>query len=342
MDKSYEIAFDAPDPGYGMGMVPRFQGPAHLTQLLHEYDFICHEPTAPSLPLVQLFFFRIYVRIRSHSHIAALAISFHSALVYSSTSRLRLVASLEYTKHSVAIFKMRISPLSIITCLLAAVAAQSGPTSNPPTTPPGFTATAGSSSTFTWTPTTSGTVTLTLRNGPAGDLNKGIVLASGIANSGSYTFTIPTGTASGAYTIEISSDSNASDANYSDDITVEGSNSIQSTSPSPSTLTTTTSSSTASSSSSSSDTSSSISSSDTSTTITKSETSTTSHTSTTKSLFSSSTSGATKSASSASGTSTPTSSTRTPTVSSKGANAGTVLGVNNGLLVVVLGILALF
>lgn len=160
-----------------MGMVPRFQGPAHLTQLLHEYDFICHEPTAPSLPLVQLFFFRIYVRIRSRSHIAALAISFHSALVYSSTSRLRLVASLEYTKHSVAIFKMRISPLSIITCLLAAVAAQSGPTSNPPTTPPGFTATAGSSSTFTWTPTTSGTVTLTLRNGPAGDLNKGIVLA---------------------------------------------------------------------------------------------------------------------------------------------------------------------
>ncbi|KAF6236576.1 hypothetical protein HO173_005357 [Letharia columbiana] len=229
---------------------------------------------------------------------------------------------------------MRVAPLSLIACLLAAVAAQSGPTSNPPTTLPGFTVTAGTSSTFTWTPTTSGTVTLTLRNGPTSDLNKGIVLASGIANSGSYTFTVPAGTASGAYTIEISSDSNASDANYSDDITVNGSKSVGSASPSPSTLTTT-----ASSSGSYSSASSSI---DTSTTTLNSETSATSHASTSKSASSLSTSGATRSASSTSGTSAPTSSTSTPTGSSKGANAGTVLRVNNGLLALVLGILAVF
>ncbi|CAF9909356.1 MAG: hypothetical protein ALECFALPRED_005528 [Alectoria fallacina] len=229
---------------------------------------------------------------------------------------------------------MRFSPLSIVACLFTAVAAQTGSTSNPPTTPPDFTVTAGISSTFTWTPTTSGTVTLTLRSGPASDLDKGTVLASGIANSGSCTFTVPAGTASGAYTIEISSDSDAKDANYSDNITVEDSDSVESASPSPSASTTTTSSSTSASFTSSST--------DTSTTATNSEASTVSHTSTSKSGSSSSTSSATRSASSASGTSAPTSSTSTPTEPSKGANVGNVLTVNNGLLAVVLGILAAF
>ncbi|CAD6574662.1 MAG: hypothetical protein ASARMPREDX12_006881 [Alectoria sarmentosa] len=229
---------------------------------------------------------------------------------------------------------MRFSPLFIVACLFAVVAAQTGSTSNPPTTRPGFTVTAGISSTFTWTPTTSGTVTLTLRSGPASDLDKGTVLASEIANSGSYTFTVPAGTAGGAYTIEISSDSDANDANYSDNITVEDSNSVESASPSPSALTTTTSSSTSSSFTSSST--------DISTTATSSEASTVSHTSTSKSGSSSSTSSATRSASSASGTSAPTSSTSTPTGPSKGANVGNVVSVNNGLLAVVLGILAAF
>ncbi|KAM0802466.1 Ser-Thr-rich glycosyl-phosphatidyl-inositol-anchored membrane family-domain-containing protein [Usnea florida] len=241
---------------------------------------------------------------------------------------------------------MRISSLSVVACLLTAIAAQSGSTSNPPTTPPGFTVTAGKSSTFTWKPTTSGTVTLTLRNGPSDNLNKGTVLASGITNSGSYSFTVPAGTASGTYTIEISSDSDTNDTNYSDSITVEGSDSVQSTNPASSLLATTTTSSTVSSpTSSSSDTSTSSSGTSTS----SSGTSTIapgSTTSTTKSSSSSSTAGATKStsssASSASGTSAPTSSTSTPTGSSKSASAGTALDVNYGLVAMALGIVAVF
>ena len=110
------------------------------------------------------------------AHIGALAI-FHLALVHSFTSLLYLIVCLEDIRPSVATFRMRIAPLSTIACLLTAVAAQSGSTSNPPTIPQGLTFTAGKLATFTWTPTTSGTVTLTLRNGPSNNLNKGTVVA---------------------------------------------------------------------------------------------------------------------------------------------------------------------
>jgi len=70
---------------------------------------------------------------------------------------------------------MHLAPLSILACIIAVALAQSP---NPPKIPStGYTITAGQSSTFQWTPTTQGTVTLTLRNGAASDLNKGTVIA---------------------------------------------------------------------------------------------------------------------------------------------------------------------
>ena len=72
---------------------------------------------------------------------------------------------------------MRFAALSALACLLAAVVAQTGTGPNPPTVSSGFMVTAGQPATLTWTPTTSGPVTLTLRSGAASDLNKGTVIA---------------------------------------------------------------------------------------------------------------------------------------------------------------------
>lgn len=73
---------------------------------------------------------------------------------------------------------MHLAPLSFLACLIATAVAQSGGTSNPPTVPSSFMITAGQPATFTWKPTTSGPVSLTLRSGAASDLNKGTPIAS--------------------------------------------------------------------------------------------------------------------------------------------------------------------
>lgn len=70
---------------------------------------------------------------------------------------------------------MLFSAFALVAGLAAAVAAQS--TENPFTVDSSFMVTAGQSSTITWTPTTQGPVTLTLRDGAASDLNKGTVIA---------------------------------------------------------------------------------------------------------------------------------------------------------------------
>lgn len=72
---------------------------------------------------------------------------------------------------------MRLVSLSGIACLVSAAVAQTGSKANPPTVPSDYSVTAGKPSTFTWKPTTQGTVTLTLRTGAASDLNKGTVIA---------------------------------------------------------------------------------------------------------------------------------------------------------------------
>lgn len=72
---------------------------------------------------------------------------------------------------------MRLAPFSALACLLTAVVAQTSTGPNPPTVSSDFMVTAGQPATLTWSPTTSGPVTLTLRSGAASDLNTGTVIA---------------------------------------------------------------------------------------------------------------------------------------------------------------------
>ena len=67
---------------------------------------------------------------------------------------------------------------------------------------------AGKSFDLKWKPTTSGTVSLILRSGSSGNLDKGTPIATGIQNSGSYTWNVPSDAVNGgSYTVEIVSDS---------------------------------------------------------------------------------------------------------------------------------------
>ncbi|MCJ1278563.1 hypothetical protein MMC21_006380 [Puttea exsequens] len=135
---------------------------------------------------------------------------------------------------------MHLFSLSAIACLIAAAIAQSGKTANPPTVSSSFMVTAGKPSTFTWKPTSPGPISLTLRSGASSNLDKGTVIASGIDNTGSYTFTLPADTTRNSdYTIEISDDKVPSDVNYTGQFVVESSNTVESITPSGSAAATT-------------------------------------------------------------------------------------------------------
>ncbi|KAI9677907.1 MAG: hypothetical protein M1829_002404 [Trizodia sp. TS-e1964] len=84
---------------------------------------------------------------------------------------------------------MRFStPLGLVAAFAVTVLAQSNPFAIPPS---GLSFKAGSTGTISWTPTTSGTVTLILRSGASTSLNTGTTIASKIPNSGSLSFSIP-------------------------------------------------------------------------------------------------------------------------------------------------------
>ncbi|MCJ1337592.1 hypothetical protein MMC09_002874 [Bachmanniomyces sp. S44760] len=110
---------------------------------------------------------------------------------------------------------MRFS-FAIIAASLASIVTAQSSSSNPFNIPPGgYLLHAGQDQQFTWKPTTSGTVSLILRTGSNGDLDKGTTIASSISNSGSYTYSVPSSTPEGnSYTIEIVSDSDSSATNY--------------------------------------------------------------------------------------------------------------------------------
>ena len=149
---------------------------------LHFFTSPSHHPCFSFTLAICFLPFGLQYRLRTHwrpYHLSfgSCTLFYVSPLRLSFTSLLHLIVCLEDRRPSVVTFSMRIAPLSTIACLLTAVAAQSGSTSNPPTIPQGLTFTAGKLATFTWTPTTSGTVTLTLRNGPSNNLNKGTVVA---------------------------------------------------------------------------------------------------------------------------------------------------------------------
>ncbi|PWW73748.1 hypothetical protein C7212DRAFT_330315, partial [Tuber magnatum] len=101
--------------------------------------------------------------------------------------------------------------LLAIAALASSVFAAENPISKPDGSAP---LVAGESITITWTPTTSGPITLKLRQGPSNDLKDVSVIVAGSENSGSYTFTVPKDTPSGDnYAIQISDDK-TTDANY--------------------------------------------------------------------------------------------------------------------------------
>ncbi|KAL8730257.1 MAG: hypothetical protein Q9181_004724 [Wetmoreana brouardii] len=124
---------------------------------------------------------------------------------------------------------MRASLLYVASSVLALVAAQDKP--NPFTLPPGFMITAGQATTITWQPTTGGTVSIRLRQGASSNLEEGTVIASHVDNNGKTTVTLPASTTRNSdYALEIVSDSDSGDVNYSAPFVVESKNTVDSVS----------------------------------------------------------------------------------------------------------------
>ena len=81
---------------------------------------------------------------------------------------------------------MQLATLTSLALFVASAIAQSS-NANPFNIPNGgYMLTAGQPSTITWKPTTSGTVTLTLREGANSDLSKGTVIARTSASFSSF------------------------------------------------------------------------------------------------------------------------------------------------------------
>ncbi|MCJ1363446.1 hypothetical protein MMC16_002553 [Acarospora aff. strigata] len=110
---------------------------------------------------------------------------------------------------------MRFSIAFVTSALAALATAQSAP--NPFNIPTGgLSMSVGVPTTLSWAPTTEGTISLYLRDGPNANLNPGIALVSGIPNTGTFVYT-PTAANSNtgtAYTIEIVSDADPGLVNF--------------------------------------------------------------------------------------------------------------------------------
>ncbi|KAJ5987667.1 hypothetical protein N7522_011915 [Penicillium canescens] len=190
----------------------------------------------------------------------------------------------------------------------------------------GYTFKVGEPTTLTWTPSTSGTITLRLQWGAVTTANSGSVIASNIANDGSYTWDVPSNLAAQPdYTIEIISDDNDNDYNFLPRFTVEGSTVSVSTSTASRT---------------SSTSSESTSSATPTTTMTTSESSSSASTSSQTTMATSSsaasTSASTTDSSSSSTASSSASQSAVPTT-----NAGVANRVSGGLLAAVAGAMAM-
>ncbi|KAH0545067.1 hypothetical protein FGG08_000838 [Glutinoglossum americanum] len=215
---------------------------------------------------------------------------------------------------------MRFSITAFFAAAVAAVAtAQSAQPNGPnpfiiPTS--GLSFTAGSSSTISWTPTTSGTVTIILRQGSSSQLSDGTPIAKNIQNSGSISWTPPDDIVRGSdYALEIVDDTNPNNINYTPQFVIESSNTVSSTS---ATSTKASSSAASTSQSSASSTTDSSSSSETSSSTAESTT------------LATRTASATAAATTAAGTSAP-----------SAAAAAPVMKVSGGLVVLALGMMAL-
>lgn len=86
----------------------------------------------------------------------------------------------------------------------------------------GLSATGGQALKLEWDPTTQGTVSLILRSGNSADLTEGTVIASKIDNDGEYTWTPSNSLTRGTdYTVEIVSDADPSQTNYTPYFTLD-------------------------------------------------------------------------------------------------------------------------
>ncbi|KAI9782116.1 MAG: hypothetical protein M1839_005463 [Geoglossum umbratile] len=174
---------------------------------------------------------------------------------------------------------------------------------------------AGTPSTISWTPTTSGTITILLRKGPSGQLDAGTAIAKNIPNSGSISWTPPSDLVKGSdYAFEIIDDTNSGNSNFTPQFSIDSTNTVSKSA--------------------------------TSAVSTSTSVATTSATTTSSAATTSATSG-TSSATSSSYTSTLATKTTTSTSSSTPSStpqagaAAPVMKVSGGLVLLALGMLAL-
>ncbi|KAJ5088198.1 hypothetical protein N7456_011814 [Penicillium angulare] len=207
----------------------------------------------------------------------------------------------------------------------------------------GYVFTSGDSTTLSWDPTTSGTVSLRLQWGSVTTPESGDAIASSIDNSGSYTWDVPTDLVKDReYSIEIIDDSDSDDYNFLPYFTVAGATETASATASATSASSSSASSTEASTSSTSSTSSSSSTSSTSS-------SSTSSTPTTMTTMSSTSSSSSTSSTSGSSSATPIATTSSSAVASTSAsassssstavptNAAGINRVSGGLLAVAAG-----
>ncbi|KAJ5612638.1 cell wall protein [Penicillium lagena] len=228
--------------------------------------------------------------------------------------------------------------ISTATALFAALAtAQSSDNSfNNPAG--GYKFTAGQTTTLTWEADTPGTVSLLLQQaGGVTTAESGMAIASNIANSGTYSWSVPADLVAGQeYTIEIIDDANENDYNFLPIFTVAGATGAASTTAASSSSAPTSTSASASTTSTSSSTAS-----------TSATTQTTMSTMSTMSSMSSMSSMSTMSTAATGSSHTPTKSSTSKTASQTASqssvpdvNAGVANRVSGGMLAAAIGVLA--
>ncbi|GLI80608.1 hypothetical protein PoHVEF18_008963 [Penicillium ochrochloron] len=192
----------------------------------------------------------------------------------------------------------------------------------------GYSFTVGKATTLTWNADSGTTVTLRLQSGEVSTANSGTIIASGIANDGSFTWSVPSNLPyEPDYTIEIIDDQDTSNYNFSPRFTVTGATAVATSTSASSTSSTSTTT--------------------VSTTSTTTKTSTSTHSTPTTMTTASSTSASSSSAVSTTSQSTSTSASSTTASSTTGSstsaaavpttNAGVVNRVSGGLLAAVAG-----
>ncbi|PYH99505.1 hypothetical protein BO71DRAFT_342602 [Aspergillus ellipticus CBS 707.79] len=223
---------------------------------------------------------------------------------------------------------------SVFYLALSAIATLAAASENPFSVPDGgYEFDAGSPTTLTWDPTTSGTVTLRLQWGAVFTTTSGDLIASSIDNSGTYTWTPTADLVSRSdYTVEIIDDADTSVVNYTPRFSIAGTTGSVTTSVASSTTSSTAS-------SSSTEQASTTTATTLATTTTSGANSTTSATD--SSASTATTASASTSSAKSSSSSTASSSSASASVTGLSTSAGMANRVSIGMMALVLGAVAL-